>query len=274
MKKILYPYSGSPFDDAAILRNAVDFSTASRAHSAYLVLHQALGANQQELSYLAVEAFAEFMTSTEDMLGWLFVLENWQPGTAEFSLLLLLDEIAVGRQSNRKKIDCTEARAVSLLSDLDEQGFRELSHIPSHDDLIASGMSIEESERITHGMTAKLEGWRRIVNRRAEQDRGWVRAYNKLKHHLLAFPTQEHDKDEIFVPSRITFRKGENRILMEKAWLEVSSNQVRRWSGDAIAAQAVLHDTLALILVTRYGVKYSIPEWVVRAYRNDFLWSG
>jgi len=224
------------------------------------------------LAFLLLRAFEEFMTSTEDMVGWLFALQEWQPGNAEFSLFLLLDRIRVGERSKIKGIDHTEARAVSFLSGLDEQGFRNLVHVPEKSELLASGMPRDRVEAINRSMASKLEGWRRIANRRAEQGRGRVHAFNKLKHHMLAFPTQERNKEEIWFPTRITFNKSQNRVGLGRAWLEVSANEVRRLAGDSIAAQAVLHDTLALILVTRYGEKYNAPQWVIRASQTDYLW--
>lgn len=272
MNNMLYPDSGSPFEDAAILRNAVYFSTAQRAHSAELILQRPLGANQQMLAFLLLLAYEKFMTSAEDMVGWLFALHEWRPGNAKFSLFILLDHIRVGERSERRGIDHTEMRAVSLLSSLDGRGFRDLVHVPDDDELLASGMPKEQVETIKRSMDFKLEGWRRIVNRRAEQERGWVRAFNKLKHHMLAFPTRERDKEEIWLPSRVRFDGSRNRVLLERAWLEIRADNVRRFAGDSIAAQAVLHDTLPLILVTRYGEKYNAPQWVTRAFHTDYLW--
>lgn len=266
---MLYPDSGSSFEDASILRNAVYFSTAQRAHSAQLILQRPFGVNQRELAFLSLRAFEEFMTSAEDMVGWLFALREWQPGNAEFSLLLLVDRIRVGQ---KRGVDHTEATAVSLLEKLDEHGFRNLIHVPNDSELLASGMPQEEVERIRGGMASKLGGWRRIAKKRAEQGRVRVRAFNKLKHHMLAFPTQERDKEEIWLPTRIGFDKLHNRVLLGRAWLEVSADEARRLAGDAIAAQAVLHDTLALILVTRYGEEYAAPQWVIRASQTDYLW--
>lgn len=269
---VLYPDSGSPFEDASILRNAVYFSTALRAHSAQLILQRPLGVNQRVLAFLLLRAFEEFMTSTEDMVGWLFVLQEWQPENAELSLFLLLDRIKVGKQGKKRGADHTEALAVSLLENLDEHGFRDLIHVPNDIELLASGMPQEQVDAIRGGMASKLEGWRWIANKRAEQSRARVRAFNKLKHHMLAFPTRERDKEEIWLPTRIGFDKTHNRVLLERVWLEVSADEARRLAGDAIAAQAVLHDTLALILVTRYGEKYAAPQWVIRAYQTDYLW--
>jgi hypothetical protein len=269
---MLYPDSGSPFEDASILRNAVYFSTAQRAYSAREILQQPMGVNQQILAFLVLRAFGEFMTSTEDMVGWLFALNEWQPGNAEYSLFLLLDRIKVGQRDKKRGSDYTEARAVDLLASCDDKKFRNLIHTPSDEELLASGIPDEQVENIKRSMPFKLEGWRRIAERRKEQGRRRVRAFNKLKHHMLAFPTREHDKEEVWLPSRISPDKAWNRVDLERAWLEVSVDEVRRLAGDAIAAQAILHDTLALILVTRYGEKYDAPQWVIRASQTDYLW--
>jgi hypothetical protein len=270
MSNILYPDSGSPFEDASILRNAVYFSTVARAYSAQLILQQPLNVNQTTVSFLVARAFEEFMTSAEDMVGWLFALEEWQPGNAEFSLFILLDKIKVGGKT--KKNDYTEERAVSILSNVDAEGFREVFHIPKHEELIASGMSEKLADNIRRSIPLKLEGWLKIAGKRAEQDRGWVRMFNKFKHHMFAFPTQERGKDEVWLPTSIDFKKVENRVNLERGWLEVSTNMVRRLAGDAIAAQAVLHDTLALILITRYNEKHVPQPWVIRAYKTEYLW--
>lgn len=264
MKNISYPDSGSRFEDASILRNAVYFSTAERAYSTELTLQQPLNVNQLILSFLVVRAFEEFMTSTEDLIGWLFALREWQPGNAEFSLLMLLNRIQVGKRGYEEK------QAVSLLSKLDGDGFRELCHIPKGEELINSGMSQEEVDNIKRSMPFKLEGWLKIARTRAEQNRGWVRIFNKFKHHMLAFPTKERGKNEVWLPTSIKLDKVNNRVLMGQGWLEVSANELRKLAGDAITAQAVLHDTLALILVTRYSEKYVVQKWVSRVYQTYF----
>ncbi len=264
MKNISYPDSGSRFEDASILRNAVYFSTAERAYSTELILQQPLNVNQLILSFLVVRAFEEFMTSTEDLIGWLFTLQEWQPGHAEFSLLILLNKIQVGKSGYEEK------RAVSLLSELDGEGFRELCHIPKDEELIDSGMSKEQVDKIRLSMPSKLEGWLKIAKIRAEQNRGWVRIFNKFKHHMLAFPTKERGKNEVWLPTSIKLDKVNNRVLMGQGWLEVSANELRKLAGDAISAQAVLHDTLALILVIRYSEKYVVPKWVSRIYQTYY----
>ncbi len=271
MLKVLYPDSGGQFEDAAILRNAVYFSTALRAYSARQILQQPMGVDRETLAFLVLRAFGEFMTSTEDMIGWLFALKVWQPGNAEFSLFLLLDRIQVGRKSKKGDSDYTEKRAFGLLTDCNEVEFRSLLHIPSDEELLESGRPSEEVDHITRSMPFKLDGWRRMTVRRMEQDRGWVQAFNKIKHHALAFPTRERGKDEIWLPARIRPDYRRHRIGLAKAWLDISMDNARRLAGDAVAAQAVLHDTLAVILTTRYGEKYSLPEWVLRAYRSDWL---
>lgn len=265
MNNILYPDSGNPLEDASVLRNAVYFSTAERAYSAQLVLQQPINVNQRAVDFLVIKAYEEFMTSTEDLIGWLFTLEKWQPGNAEFCLFILLDKIKVGQG------DYKEERAVSLLGGLNEEGFRTLCHIPTIDELIASGFSKELADNMNRSMPRKLEGWLKIAKRRAEQGRGWVRMFNKFKHHMLAFPTTARDKNEIWMPTSIKFDK-ERGIGLGQGWLESSINELRRLAGDTIAAQAILHDTLAILLMTRYNEKYVVPQWVIKAYQTDYLW--
>jgi len=213
------------------------------------------------------------MQSTEDMLGWLFALQEWQPGTFEFSLFHLLYRIQVGRHALKKVPDYREERAVALLHGLDEQGFRRLIHIPSDEDLRTSGAPADLCGQIATALTPKLEGWRRIASRRADQDRGLVRAFNKLKHQMLALRTRTADKDEVWMPIEVAHDSDAKRTRLRGASLVVSSGNVRRWAGDAIAAQAILWDTLGLILWLRYGVEPSPPAWVLKAYAADYLWT-
>jgi hypothetical protein len=263
---IMYPDSGNPLEDASVLRNAVYFSTEQRAYSAQLLLQQPLNVKQRTIDFLVIRAFEEFMTSTEDLIGWLFTLEKWQPGNAEFCLFLLLDKIRVGQG------DYKEERAVSLLKGLNEEDFRTLCHIPKDKELLDSGFTKEFVDNIKRSMPRKLEGWLKIANRRAEQGRGWVHMFNKFKHHILAFPTGVMDKDQIWMPTSIRFNKEGNYIKLGKGWLTSSIDEIRRRAGDAIAAQAILHDTLAIILMTRYNEEYTVPQWVIRAYQTDYLW--
>ena len=267
MYNILYPDSGNPLEDASVLRNAVYFSTEVRAYSAQLILQQPLNINQRTLDFLVIRAFQEFMTSTEDLIGWLFVLQEWQPGNAEYSLFYLLNKIKVG-QTGRYE----EEQVVSLLSNLDGEGFRGLCHIPKDDELINSGYSKELADHIKRSMPHKLEGWLKFARKRAEQGRGWVHMFNKLKHHMLAFPTRARDKDEIWIPTHIKLNKEDNYIKLGQGWLKSGTSDLRWLAGNAIAAQAILHDTLATILMTRYKDEYVVPQWVNRAYQTDYLW--
>lgn len=264
---ILYPDSGNPLEDASVLRNAVYFSTAERAYSAQLILQQPLSVSRLEVDFLVIKAFEEFMTSTEDLIGWLFALQEWQPGNAEYSLLLLLDKIHVGKRGHYE-----EERAISLLAGLDGEGFRALCHIPTDDELTNSGFPKELVDIVKQSMPRKLEGWLKIAERRADKGRGWVRMFNKFKHHMLAFPATMGDKDGIWMPTSIKFNREGYRIYLGQGWLESSINELRRLAGDAIAAEAILHDTLALVLTTRYDEKYTAPQWLIKARQTDYLW--
>ncbi len=259
MSNMSYPDSGYALEDASVLRNAIEYSIAFRVYSAQSLLQQPLGVDKRLLSYLVLKAFEEFMTSTEDLLGWLFALKEWQPGNAEFSLVRLLDTINIGPQK--------EKDAVELLSKLDEQGFRQLLHIPIRQELIDTKVSIELADSIDNAIRAKLNGWLKVANIRLESDRGRVRAFNKLKHHMLAFDSPLH-KDQVFIPSDIRIDRAQNLVRIKTANIEVSANMLIRFANDAVLAQAVLWDTLALILMTRFGESYNPPQWVINAYNT------
>ena len=260
MSKSLYPDYGNALEDAYIIRNAVYFSTEARVYSAELIIKENLDVGQKTLNFLVVRAFEEFMTSSEDLLGWLFALNEWKPGTAENSLFVLLDRIQVGRKRYSEK------NAVVLLEELDEERFRRVFHIPEDEELISMGISGGFVDKLRSSLAFKIDGWLRIARIRAGEERGRVGMFNKLKHHMIAFPTKERGKDEVWVPYNV--KTGESEIRLGRGWLRADAKNIRRFVGDAIGAQAVLHDTLACILIARYGEQYSRPNWIDKAYEN------
>jgi hypothetical protein len=260
---ISYPDNGNPLEDAAVLRNAVYFSTAQRAFTTESLLRQPMGANQEILNYVTLNAFESFMTSTEDLLGWLFALKEWQPGTAEKSLFILIDKIQIGRGRH------TEEYAIALLTELDGEGFRTLLHIPDDGELISSGISKEFVDNLKRSLPFKLSGWLKLAQMRQEQNRGRVGMFNKVKHHILVFPSKQRNKSELFVPFNVRIEGTPPSILIGKGQITADVNTIRKLSGDALAAQAVLHDTLAIILITRFAERnYQAPTWVVRVFRQ------
>jgi hypothetical protein len=269
MSEILYPDNGNPCEDAGILRNAVNFSTAARVFSAQLVTQQPLNVRKMTLRFLVVKAFEEYMTSTEDMLGWLFALIEWKPGDPEFCLFRLIDKIQVGRQI--RDSDYSEDKAKDILSKLDVVGFRKLFHIPESTELLSIGKDEDFTNRIERSLIYKLDGWQHVANQRATQNRGLVHMFNKCKHHMYAFPTNERGKEEIWMPTSIELEKEKKQFNVGRGWIEVNADLIRKFVGDAIAAQALLHDTLAIILTTRYKEEYSPPEWLLKVLESDHI---
>jgi hypothetical protein len=260
---IMYPDNGNPLEDASVLRNAIYYSTSQRAFTVEILLRQPLGANQETLNYTALTAFESFMVSTEDLLGWLFTLKEWQPGTPDKSLFILLDSIQVGRDRH------TEEKAIAILEGLDSEGFRRLLHIPKDEQLISSGLSKEFVDNIQNSLSFKLAGWIKLAQARQEQRRGRVGMFNKVKHHLLVFPTKQGNKNELFIPYNIHIEGTPPSIHLGRGSITADANTIRQLAGDAVAAQAVLHDTLAIILISRYGERrYQAPAWVIRAYQQ------
>lgn len=67
---IEYPDNGNLLEDASMLRNAVQFTTAQRAFSADLLLRQLLTElDERTVRFEAVDAFCAEITATEDVLA-------------------------------------------------------------------------------------------------------------------------------------------------------------------------------------------------------------
>lgn len=254
-----YPDSGQMLEDAGVLRNAITFTVAQRAYVADSLLHRPFdGMSENVLAMITLEAFGAEMTSLEDTLGWLFALKDWEPGTAAKCLMANLDTIQVGRGVH------DEDAAAELLSVLDGSKLRKILHFPKDDDLRRAGASDELIEALEKALPYKLDGLRRVAERRAEGNRGRVVAFNKLKHMLLGFLVRDDEgKPQVELIKGSGYDSGE--IHLNTVTLEVSAANIDIMAGNALAAQASLWDTLALILWSRFGEQHNAPPWVHHA---------
>lgn len=254
---IRYPDNGNQLEDASMLRNAVRFMTGQRAFAAYRLLNQPFHALKEEtLGFLAVDAFVAEMTSTEDVLGWLLVLKDWKPGTAEASLFILLDAVRVG--------PATEEAAKKLLDAMDGDALRHFLHLPSNPELEAAGFAdVAVREAMAASIEVNLGGLRRLVELRQSENRGRVVAFNKLKRMLLALPVAGERKHSVLIPKVVKF--DATGIHRQSVTLEASQQNVELMSSRAIVAQAVLNSLLGMILWTRFGEAYETPDWAIKA---------
>lgn len=261
MEALRYPDSGQLLDDRSILRNAARFATAQRAYGAYSILSKPLDTLGDEiLAFLAVNAFQAEMSSTGDVLGWLFVLREWRPGDINLYLLRLLDKVQVGRRGY------TENDAKALLLTLDPARLRSLLHIPEDSGLEETGLPLDVRERINNSIPANLEALAQLVDYQQKVDRSRVVAFNKLKHFMLAVPTGIRGKNEVLIPKWGTFDENEKAVrLRTTVWIACSPENIRAMASRAIVAQAVLNSLLDIVLFLRFGEPYSPPSWAANA---------
>lgn len=252
--ELKYPEDEHPLDDANILRSTVYFGTAQRAYSAQRILEAPLDKLPSHArAYLAVDAFMAEMTGSEDLLGWVLVLTDWRPGTFETCLARLVDKVNVN--------DKSELRAEELLLSLDASALRALFHIPDDQDLAATGFSEAFREQVRTAIPAHLSGLKAMVEGRRRDNRGYVVAFNKLKHMLFATPMLVGDQIRVIVPSFHDYDRNANSVKLRTVSIGCEAEDIRLLASRAVIAQAVLNSLLGVILITRYGEPYKTPPW-------------
>jgi hypothetical protein len=254
-------------NNEAVLANAAHFMTGQRAFVAKLVpINDILEKlPQQELDFLALQAFSEFMTATEDLIGWVSVLRQWNP-VEEYSLFQLLDSVWVGPE--------LEFEVIDYLSKLDTDGLRGLLHVPSDHELLAMGLRSEEVAQINGSIHSKLEGFLKVARLRTGNKRGLVKGFNKVKHMLLAIPTDTFEGHQVLLPKigGIT-PAGDNsprKTIIDGARIDTNSDYIRGRVRRTLEIQAILCDVMQFILYARYQQPYVHPKWVHEVYAMLF----
>jgi hypothetical protein len=252
-------------NNEAVLTNAAQFTTAQRAFVAKLIPRTDIldKFSQQELDFLALQAFSEFLTATEDLLGWVAVLRKWDPAD-DFSLFEQLDKVRVGPD--------LESDVLEYLTKLDPDGLRGLLQVPSDEQMLAMGLSPEEVAKINESIPAKLDGFLKVAKLRTRDDRGLVKGFNKVKHMLLAIPTDTFQEHQILLPKfgDVTPPGDDSprRVKIDGARIDTNPDYIRGRVRQTLETQAVLCDVLQFILYARYQQPYVHPQWVHDVYAN------
>lgn len=263
-----YPREDSGLDDLALLVGAIGFSTAQRAFEAESLFERDVsGLSKMEAAFLAVTAFGQRVTSTEDALGWMFALRDWQPGTAKGSLLYLLNRINVGRG------DHTDAAAIDYLSGCSQEEFRRGLHIPTEAELAEASYPEEFRAHINASNQAVREGMLGMARFRAEEDGTRVAGYNKAKHFMLGRLVGNTEAFHVeLVDARIRRRGQEEGWELKRVTVLPNAAEAQRDARRAFANQAVLNTLLGTVAITRFGFAYESPTWVQRALENG-IWA-
>ena len=127
---------------------------------------------------------------------------------------------------------------------------------------------------VAQALPDQLQGLRRITERRWEQDRTRVAAFNKIKHFMLARPVVDPATDEKGVLI-VDSRKREDGFHLRTMHLSIEPAQIRSTAARAIANQAVLNSMLWIILLLRFGEFHEVPQWATDARGLDIpgMWA-
>ena len=244
----------------AVLANAAQFTTAQRAFVAKLIPTTDILDKfpQQELDFLAIQAFSDFMTATEDLLGWVAVLREWDPAD-DYSLFEGLDRVRV--------VPDLEFDVLEYLTKLTTEGLRGLLQVPSDSELLAMGLLPEDVAKINESIPAKLDGFLKVAKLRTRDDRGLVKGFNKVKHMLLGVPVDAFEGHQVLLPKIDGIAPPSDdsprRVRIDGARIPTNPDYIRGRVHQTLEIQAVLCDVLQFILYTRYQEPYTHPQWVI-----------
>ena len=245
------------FNNEALLKNAVEFTTSLRAFMAMVPPLDVLKKmNQVQLDYLAVHAFSEFVTATEDVLGWIEALRKWKP-SEDFSLYHLLDKINVDPKLE-KKLD-------TYLAGLEPEELRAILHLPTNSVLLGRSWPQTTIDALDKSLPKKIEGFRNVLEERSKNARSIVKGFNKTKHMLFAFPINRPSGRHILLPTeKLVSEKNDPKPLysIDGVIIETTPEYIRGRSNVARVSQAVLCDTLLLVLNCLYENEYQPPAWM------------
>lgn len=260
-----YPDEGHMIGDRSVLRNAILFTTSMRAYAANRIIAEvARTSNEYELTYLGVDAFSQYVLSLEDLLGWLFVLKDWAPGTADRCLFALLDTVQVGSRQ------WTEEKAIELLESLDAESFRQLVHLPTSSQLRDYGLQEKYINKLDKAMPHQLAGFREGSLRRASKNRAIVRAYNKSKHMLLGVVVRDEEGklNVHLLTSETGYQDREKGIGLAGAIVSSQKTAIQTHVDWVLQTQGVLNTLLGSILYTRFGEWIDSSKWVWDAFNG------
>ena len=249
-------------NNRAVLLNAVEFTTARRAFEAQITVDMLEGATPSTIEFLSVRAFSEFVTSTEDALGWVWVLKEWDPND-DYSLYKLLDKTDVNPS--------VENKIAAHLKGLDANGGRKLFHVPTDDELLASGVPAETVDLVAESIPKKVEGFRKVHEFRTKMGRNMVKGFNKTKHMNLVFPVDRPSGRAILMPKgqvKSASDQGSESIRIDGVEIVPSVDYIKQRAQRTLESQAIVWDTLALILQIRFHTPTTTPDWLETAFQN------
>lgn len=233
-----------------MLRNAVEFTTELRASAAEaMALRDVDELSPKERCFLAVEAFALRITSSEDVLGWVLALGKWSP--PETSLFDALDGV-----------DVDEVKARRIIEPLAEASLRAFLHIPTDKQMSERRIPVEIREQVVSALPQQLAGLKRILDLRSENEREHVIAFNKSKHMLLAFRAERNGALQVLLTGN---SRSAQRGRPAEVWLATDAASIRRNASEAMAVEAVLNSLLGVIWLGHFGGAYRTPDWAKRA---------
>ena len=242
--------------DQAVLKSYCAFAGMHRAIVAQTLIG-GLTTDPNERRSVGLELTANFVAALEDVALWYFVLREWKSGEALFDLI---SRIQIRDQKGHRY---STQVAVDALSDWTIADLRREFGLPSDEELLEYGWTEEELVSYINGLREALVRLTSGLKLRLE-DEGILRtSYNKIKHGMLAFPTNEHS--EIGVSVKILSRRAPGRPggKINEGWRSCDDAALRRLARNAVIVSEALWALLNWIYIYRFDRSWKLPKWPV-----------
>lgn len=244
--------------DKELLRNYCLFAGFHRARIAE-VLFNNLDDDADQRRSIGLEIAANYVAATEDLVLWFFVLRRWRPGE-DPALFDLLDSTFV-RES--RDADQSTERALKEIQKWSIADLRRELGLPNDEYLLQSGLDEIGLKKHINAMRDLLERIRESFELRLSDNKILVTAYNKVKHGVLAFATNEGSVSgiSVLIASRSGPAGPDGRKKIDAGTIPCDKPELwKMYASTGFVAEATC-TLVNLKYIRHFDPRWSIPPW-------------
>ncbi len=255
-----------------VIRNYCDFAGMHRAVIAKVLFRSLKEESPECRRSIGLEIAANFVGALEDAALWFYVLKEWKCNDAVL-VFDLLDRIWITEGAGSK---FSTQGALEQLDHWSRDDMRREFGIPTDGELRSQGWDDETAAMFEGGFVQALEKIRQALKLRTDDEGTIVASYNKIKHGVLAFATNEHSS--IGVSIMIPSRRGQGDPVSRKrkvnvGWIPCDDGQLQILVNVTIHISNAIREILCSVYYFHFDKTWtppSFPEVELGGIPEDF----